>query len=66
MKRLLAVLPYSPQCLSPSPYFDQSLFHYDEKVPSAHGSGMPWLVGAMSHVLGLVVFTDSDERITPS
>ncbi|KAG0006187.1 acid phosphatase det1 [Entomortierella chlamydospora] len=35
VKRSLCVLPYSPQSLSDSPYLDQALFSYDEKVISA-------------------------------
>ncbi|KAF9407098.1 acid phosphatase det1 [Podila epigama] len=35
VKRSLCVLPFSPQSLSDSPYFDLSLFSYDEKVISA-------------------------------
>ncbi|KAI1316166.1 acid phosphatase det1 [Mortierella claussenii] len=34
IKRSLCVLPYSPQSLSDSPYLDQALFSYDEKVIS--------------------------------
>ncbi|KAF9926912.1 acid phosphatase det1, partial [Modicella reniformis] len=34
VKRSLCVLPYSPQSLSDSPYLDQALFSYDEKVIS--------------------------------
>ena len=32
IKRTLASLPYNSQSQSPSAYFDQYLFHYDEKV----------------------------------
>lgn len=32
VKRTLAALPYNSQSQSPSAYFDQYLFHYDEKV----------------------------------
>lgn len=32
VKKMLASLPFSCQSLSPSPYFDQSLFRFDEKV----------------------------------
>ncbi|KAF9310981.1 acid phosphatase det1 [Podila horticola] len=35
VKRSLCVLPFSPQSFSDSPYFDLSLFSYDEKVISA-------------------------------
>ncbi|XP_042488753.1 light-mediated development protein DET1 isoform X2 [Macadamia integrifolia] len=35
VKKMLASLPFSCQSLSPSPYFDQSLFRYDEKLISA-------------------------------
>ncbi|KAJ7564160.1 hypothetical protein O6H91_02G005500 [Diphasiastrum complanatum] len=35
VKRTLASLPFSSQCQSPSVYFDQSLFHFDEKLISA-------------------------------
>ncbi|KAF5745667.1 light-mediated development protein DET1 isoform X2 [Tripterygium wilfordii] len=35
MKKMLASLPFSCQSLSPSPYFDQSLFRFDEKLISA-------------------------------
>ncbi|CAG8503793.1 2965_t:CDS:10 [Ambispora gerdemannii] len=35
IKRVLACLPFSPQSRSESPYFDQSLFIYDEKIISA-------------------------------
>ncbi|KAF5452832.1 hypothetical protein F2P56_027795 [Juglans regia] len=35
MKKMLGSLPYSCQSLSPSPYFDQSLFRFDEKLISA-------------------------------
>ncbi|OAE26443.1 hypothetical protein AXG93_815s1040 [Marchantia polymorpha subsp. ruderalis] len=35
VKRTLAWLPFNSQCQSPSVYFDQSLFHYDEKLISA-------------------------------
>ncbi|KAG0622328.1 hypothetical protein M758_3G089800 [Ceratodon purpureus] len=32
VKRTLASLPHNSQSQNPSPYFDQYLFHYDEKV----------------------------------
>lgn len=35
VKRMLASLPFTCQSQSPSPYFDQSLFRYDEKLISA-------------------------------
>ncbi|KAF2315861.1 hypothetical protein GH714_040550 [Hevea brasiliensis] len=35
VKKMLASLPFSCQSLSPSPYFDQSLFRFDEKLISA-------------------------------
>ncbi|KAK0607886.1 hypothetical protein LWI29_022011 [Acer saccharum] len=35
VKKILASLPFSCQSQSPSPYFDQSLFRYDEKLISA-------------------------------
>ncbi|KAJ6885172.1 light-mediated development protein DET1-like [Populus alba x Populus x berolinensis] len=35
VKKMLTSLPFSCQSLSPSPYFDQSLFRYDEKLISA-------------------------------
>ncbi|KAM7266619.1 hypothetical protein ACFE04_004516 [Oxalis oulophora] len=35
VKKMLASLPFSCQSQSPSPYFDQSLFRYDEKLISA-------------------------------
>ncbi|KAJ4828826.1 acid phosphatase det1 [Turnera subulata] len=35
VKKMLGSLPLSCQSLSPSPYFDQSLFRYDEKLISA-------------------------------
>ncbi|CAN6463762.1 unnamed protein product [Victoria cruziana] len=35
VKRMLSSLPFSCQSLSPSPYFDHSLFRYDEKLISA-------------------------------
>ncbi|CAN1188232.1 Light-mediated development protein DET1 [Linum perenne] len=35
IRKMLASLPFSCQSQSPSPYFDQSLFRYDEKVISA-------------------------------
>jgi de-etiolated-1 len=35
VKRALALLPFNCQSLSPSAYFDQSIFHYDEKLISA-------------------------------
>lgn len=35
VKRSLCVLPYSPQSFSDSPYLDQALFSYDEKLISA-------------------------------
>jgi de-etiolated-1 len=34
-KRILSALPFSPQSWSESPYFDKSLFNYDEKVISS-------------------------------
>jgi len=34
-RRILSVLPFSPQLWNESPYFDQSLFSYDEKFISA-------------------------------
>ncbi|XP_021594273.1 light-mediated development protein DET1 isoform X2 [Manihot esculenta] len=34
-KKMLASLPFSCQSLSPSPYFDHSLFRFDEKLISA-------------------------------
>ncbi|KAG4972841.1 hypothetical protein JHK87_029662 [Glycine soja] len=34
VKKMLASLPFSCQSQSPSPYFDQSLFRFDDKVPS--------------------------------
>ncbi|KAI9165764.1 hypothetical protein LWI28_019969 [Acer negundo] len=35
VKKILASLPFSCQSQSPSPYFDHSLFRYDEKLISA-------------------------------
>eukprot|EP01135_Chromosphaera_perkinsii_P011978 Nk52_evm5s2554 gene=Nk52_evmTU5s2554 len=35
IKRVLSSLPFSSQTFSPSPYFDQSLYSYDEKVISS-------------------------------
>ncbi|XP_012078882.1 light-mediated development protein DET1 isoform X3 [Jatropha curcas] len=35
VKKMLASLPFTCQSLSPSPYFDQSLFRFDEKLISA-------------------------------
>ncbi len=35
MKRILSALPFSPQSWSESPYFDKSLYNYDEKVISS-------------------------------
>lgn len=35
LKKMLSSLPYCSQSQSPSPYFDQSLFRYDEKLISA-------------------------------
>lgn len=35
VKKTLACMPFSSQSQSPSPYFDQSLFHFDEKLISA-------------------------------
>lgn len=35
VKKMLASLPFSCQSNSPSPYFDQSLFRFDEKLISA-------------------------------
>lgn len=35
VKKILASLPFSCQSQSPSPYFDQSLFRFDEKLISA-------------------------------
>ncbi|KAI8571153.1 hypothetical protein RHMOL_Rhmol01G0096400 [Rhododendron molle] len=35
VKKMLASLPFNCQSQSPSPYFDQSLFRYDEKLISA-------------------------------
>lgn len=35
VKKMLTSLPYSCQSQSPSPYFDQSLFRFDEKLISA-------------------------------
>lgn len=35
VKRILSALPFSPQSWSESPYFDKSLFNYDEKLISA-------------------------------
>lgn len=35
VKKMVASLPFSCQSQSPSPYFDQSLFRYDEKLISA-------------------------------
>ncbi|KAK1273764.1 Light-mediated development protein DET1 [Acorus gramineus] len=35
VKKMVASLPFSCQSLSPSPYFDQSLFRFDEKLISA-------------------------------
>uniref|UniRef100_A0A1D1XKS6 Light-mediated development protein DET1 n=3 Tax=Anthurium amnicola TaxID=1678845 RepID=A0A1D1XKS6_9ARAE len=35
VKKMLASLPFGCQSQSPSPYFDQSLFRYDEKLISA-------------------------------
>jgi len=34
VKKMLASLPFSCQSQSPSPYFDQSLFRFDDKVYS--------------------------------
>lgn len=36
IKRTLASLPHNSQSQSPSAYFDQYLFHYDEKVRTVH------------------------------
>ncbi|KAK9729096.1 hypothetical protein K7432_000538 [Basidiobolus ranarum] len=41
VKRVLAALPYSPQSFSESPYFDPSLFSYDEKAISASDRPKP-------------------------
>eukprot|EP00271_Cylindrocystis_brebissonii_P015894 TRINITY_DN38960_c0_g1_i1.p1 TRINITY_DN38960_c0_g1~~TRINITY_DN38960_c0_g1_i1.p1 ORF type:complete len:255 (-),score=32.72 TRINITY_DN38960_c0_g1_i1:502-1266(-) len=41
IKRALAVLPYNAQSHSPSPYFDQTLFHFDEKLISAFDRHKP-------------------------
>ncbi|KHN35102.1 Light-mediated development protein DET1 [Glycine soja] len=35
VKKMLASLPFSCQSQSPSPYFDQSLFRFDDKLISA-------------------------------
>lgn len=35
VKKMMTSLPYTCQSLSPSPYFDLSLFRYDEKLISA-------------------------------
>ncbi|KAK6253147.1 hypothetical protein QUC31_014867 [Theobroma cacao] len=35
VKKMLSPLPFNCQSLSPSPYFDQSLFRFDEKLISA-------------------------------
>lgn len=35
VKKILSVLPFTCQSQSPSPYFDQSLFRFDEKLISA-------------------------------
>nr|GEX98973.1 hypothetical protein [Tanacetum cinerariifolium] len=35
VKKVLASLPFNCQSQSPSPYFDQSLFRFDEKLISA-------------------------------
>jgi len=35
VKRILSALPFSPQSWSESPYFDKSLFNYDEKLISS-------------------------------
>jgi de-etiolated-1 len=35
VKRILSALPFSPQSCSESPYFDKSLFNYDEKLISS-------------------------------
>lgn len=35
VKRILSALPFSPQSWSESPYFDKSLYNYDEKVISS-------------------------------
>ncbi|RHZ82983.1 hypothetical protein Glove_101g18 [Diversispora epigaea] len=41
VKRVLASLPYSPQTCSESPYFDHSLFAYDDKIISAFDRPRP-------------------------
>ncbi|KAG9303109.1 hypothetical protein G9A89_005067 [Geosiphon pyriformis] len=41
IKRVLACLPFCPQSRSESPYFDQSLFSYDEKIISASDRPKP-------------------------
>ncbi|KAH7286927.1 hypothetical protein KP509_32G028200 [Ceratopteris richardii] len=35
IRRILTALPCNAQSLSPSPYFDQSLFHFDARLISA-------------------------------
>jgi len=35
VKRILSALPFSPQSWSESPYFDKSLYNYDEKLISS-------------------------------
>jgi len=35
VKRILSALPFSPQCWNESPYFDKSLFSYDDKIISS-------------------------------
>lgn len=36
IKKAISHLPYNPQSLSTSPYFDTSLFSFDEKIVSCH------------------------------
>ncbi|KAL5053156.1 hypothetical protein RYX36_033838, partial [Vicia faba] len=36
VKKMLASLPFSCQSQSPSPYFDQSLFRFDDKAPTKY------------------------------
>ncbi|CAG8539141.1 8929_t:CDS:10 [Acaulospora morrowiae] len=41
VKRVLSSLPYSPQTCSESPYFDHSLFAYDDNIVSAFDRPRP-------------------------
>ncbi|GJP53322.1 hypothetical protein CLOM_g12473, partial [Closterium sp. NIES-68] len=51
IKRMLAGLPYSAQTYSPSPYFDQSLFHFDEKLISASDRHKPCVEHPIKFIL---------------